>query len=567
MIHIALLYNKSNTFGLKKDVDTFQNALKGTGYFFKAYDPLEPPVSCDIAIHFEVPVHVWIPWAKTNILIVNPEWYVSNEWNSYLDKFNAIFCKDSLTSEYFRNLHSSVHTIRWALPLSNAVLSEGAKQEFVWFLGGSQNKRAMVPTILNVWDTSFPPLTIYATKGFECLEGLASKSNIQFVIKDLTNVEQENLAKSYKGHIGISRAEGFGYTAAEAEQLGAFCILNNLPCYTDLYTDSNSVDILTLPSVKKDVATIVDIETIDKNDLQVQLKQSIEHFQKFHTMDLRKLVSERWNTFSQTLSNLLSKIHTSFEKLVLPPVLVAEKCPSISVVTLVHNRPKFVQNACFNLLTTDYPKEKIEWIVVDDSEPDQSASDRIIHFQQAFPGKVTYIPLVKKTNIGKKRNLGVSRAAHDIVLMMDDDDHYPVTSFRRRVAWLLKDRVPHSCSVCTTIAMYDLLNGKSAVNSPPFDLGLSKRCSEATLTFHKNFWRARGFPEDNIAEGEGFLAGRESEVVEMPPQQIIVAFSHGTNISSRKLPAEAGQGCFWGFEPSFLKFIHGLVGVSVEEDS
>jgi hypothetical protein len=251
----------------------------------------------------------------------------------------------------------------------------------------------------------------------------------------------------------------------------------------------------------------------------------------------------------------------------MPPLLNTPDCPSISIVTLVHNRPKFVQNACFNLLTTDYPKEKIEWVVVDDSEPDQSASDRIIHFQQAFPGKVTYIPLVKKTNVGKKRNLGVSRAAHDIVMMMDDDDHYPVTSFRRRVAWLTKDRVPHSCAVCTTIAMYDLLNGKSAVNSPPFNLRLSKRCSEATLTFFKNFWRSRAFPENDIAEGEGFLVGRESEVVEMPPQQIIVAFSHGTNISSRKLPAEAGQGCFWGFEPSFLKFIHGLVGVSVEQDS
>jgi len=319
------------------------------------------------------------------------------------------------------------------------------------------------------------------------------------------------------------------------------------------------------------------------SDLAVHWETPHGSWLPWSTLSMFRLNSETWSNewtylksqFDLVLEDLdavpiMNSIHEMFlnkDPLPkhMPPLLNTQDCPFISVVTLVHNRPKFVQNACFNLLTTDYPKEKIEWVVVDDSEPDQSASDRIIHFQQAFPGKVTYIPLVKKARVGKKRNLGVSRAAHDIVLMMDDDDHYPVTSFRRRVAWLLKDRVPHSCGVCTTIAMYDLLNGKSAVNSPPFELGVSKRCSEATLTFFKGFWKERQFPESNVAEGEGFLEGREHEVVEMPPQQIIVAFSHGTNISSRKLPAEAGQGCFWGFEPSFLKFIHGLVGVSVDD--
>ena len=273
-----------------------------------------------------------------------------------------------------------------------------------------------------------------------------------------------------------------------------------------------------------------------------------------------------------TMNQLLEQIHEEFLHVIplprhMPPLLNTNDCPPISIITLLHNRPKFAQNACFNLLTTDYPRDKIEWIVVDDSEPDQSASDRIVHFQQGFsPGTVIYIPLVRKTPIGKKRNIGIQRASHDILLMMDDDDHYPVTSFRRRVAWLLKDRVPHECAVCTTLAMYDLKKGLSAVNVPPLSLGLAKRCSEATLTFRRGFWKARPFSESvSISEGEGFLEGRESQVVEMPPQQIIVAFSHGSNISGRTIPESAGQGCFWGFEPSFLKFIHSLVGVVVEE--
>lgn len=251
---------------------------------------------------------------------------------------------------------------------------------------------------------------------------------------------------------------------------------------------------------------------------------------------------------------------------VMPPLLTVEDCPPISILTLVYNRPKFIENACLNLLSTDYPHNKIEWVVVDDSESELSPSNRIIQFQQKFAGTVVYCPLVKKTSIGAKRNLAVERAKNGILLMMDDDDHYPTTSFRRRVAYLLKSRRRYECAVCTTIAMYDLQTGISAVNSPPYGLSLGQRCSEATLTFTREFWKKRPFELVDMAEGEKFLEKRESQVVEMPPQQIIVALSHGSNTSRRKSP-QGNPGCFWGFPRELLEFLHGLVGIKVEDSS
>jgi len=247
----------------------------------------------------------------------------------------------------------------------------------------------------------------------------------------------------------------------------------------------------------------------------------------------------------------------------MPPVLLQDDCVPISIITLVYNRPKFIENACLNLLSTDYPSDKIEWVVVDDSQADLSPSNRVIHFQEQFGGSVVYIPLTKKTSIGEKRNLAIERAKHNIILMMDDDDHYPITSFRRRVAYLLKGMRRYECAVCTSIAMYDLNTGVSAVNVPPYDLSLGQRCSEATLTFTRDFWKMKGFGSVDMAEGEGFLEGREGGVAEMPPQQIIVALSHGTNTSRRKSP-EGKPGCFWGFPRELLEFLHGLVGVKVE---
>jgi hypothetical protein len=251
----------------------------------------------------------------------------------------------------------------------------------------------------------------------------------------------------------------------------------------------------------------------------------------------------------------------------MPPLLNQVDCPPITVITLVHNRPKFIENACLNLLSSDYPRDKIEWLIVDDSAPEQSPSNKIIQFAEKFePGKISYVPLLEKKSIGYKRNLAVEKAAHNILVMMDDDDHYPSTSFRRRVAYLLKGRRSYGCATCTTIAMYDLMKGTSAVNVPPYSLSLGERCSEASMVFTRDFWRARNFEDTNMAEGEKFIQGRESQVVEMPPQQLIVALSHGSNLSGRKMP-DTKPSCFWGFPRPLLEFLHGLVGVKIEEET
>jgi hypothetical protein len=256
-----------------------------------------------------------------------------------------------------------------------------------------------------------------------------------------------------------------------------------------------------------------------------------------------------------------------------PPILQVEDCPPISIVTPTYNRRKLIEIAFHNLMATDYPLDKIEWVVVEDNEDAGAmASDRFMSFQVNCPKiAVKYIPIQGRMTIGQKRNIGVENASHDIIVFMDDDDHYPVTSLRRRVAWLTKARKGgEECggdiAFCTTIALYDLVRGVSAVNVPPYGLPLGKRISEATLTFRKSAWLERKFDEVSIAEGDAWIAGREAVCVEMPPQQIIVAFSHRENVSSRRVPpSETTQvACFWGFPKEYLVFVHRLAGVELE---
>ena len=71
----------------------------------------------------------------------------------------------------------------------------------------------------------------------------------------------------------------------------------------------------------------------------------------------------------------------------------------------------------------------------------------------------------------------------------------------------------------------------------------------------------------SVAEGEAWLDGREGRCIEMPPQQIIVAFSHKGNVSGRRIPGLDVKeiSCFWNFPKEYLIFIHELAGMEVDD--
>lgn len=592
-LKITIVYNKSNTFGLEKDANLLAAAIgkvwKDCGRTIekvRLMDAREYPIASDICIHLEVPVAAWFGWAKTHVMVVNPEWWVK-DWDCYACEFNTwVFKTDSARDRFVSgglcNGDNSV-VLRWTCgdEISGEKGSVDTSKGFVWFCGGSKNKIAAAEAIVPLWKSSWGPLVVYSTQKMKVEDG----DNVRVIVGDLDAKKRAAIAQEYPGHICISTSEGFGYSAAEARAYGAFTVLNTIDTYTELYGGDGSdgigwVRTGDLSYARTPYARFVDWTTMDREELCRELEKVITQYRATDLAALRKSGKDRYaamNTaFYKGVQELFVSIAANADKTAplpkhMPPVLLESDCPPISVVTLTHNRPKFIQNACMNLLMSDYPRDKIEWIVVDDSEATMSPINDVVNFQRTFaPGKVVYVPVNAGTSIGKKRNKGVSSASNDIILMMDDDDHVPITSFRRRVAWLTKYSRKGGvkrAAVCTAIALYDLQKGVSAMNVPPYDLGLSARCSEATLTFTRDFWKERKFADVNMAEGEGFLAGREGEVVEMPPQQIIVALQHGGNLSSRLIPGDASPGCFWGFQKELLVFLHGLVGVSIEDGS
>ena len=564
-LSVNIIYNKSNQYGLNDDalvLERILNVNKPT-----CVDMREPLFHSDINIHLEIPVFSAIPWAYTNILLVNSEQWVY-EYDAYVHAFDALIFRDPVSAEKFRSVYKdsvNIYVIPWCNSWS-LKKDMKKKNEFVCFLAGSTSKYNYVKKIVQHWTTSDPPLTIYTTRP-DFVDGVKG-SNIMVKCEDIDLGGRQRIMASYKGHLVCSEGESFGYAAANAETVGAFTIMNSLPIFEHYYKDgiawlSNEYEEST--KVRYSIAS-------PTSRIRNELDAAFDSFRKTDVDTLRikqDIANKRLDTSCKACIPLLRDITSIIKtrrRVNCPPILLGDECPPISIITPTYNRDKFIEIAFHNLLATDYPRDKIEWIVIEDNEDkEKMASEKIISFQIQSNITLKYIPIEGRMSIGEKRNHGIQNASNDIILFMDDDDHYPVTSFRRRVAWLLngtkKDKgVNIAC--CTTIALYDLQHGTSAVNVPPFDISFGQRISEATLTFRKSAWTERKFSDVSISEGESWVLGREDQVIEMPPQQIIVAFSHNGNKSSRTIPP-GKPACFWGFPKEYLMFIHSLAGVEV----
>lgn len=605
LLHVNIIYNKTNTFGLARDAavlaDLVRAAVPGRIGQVSMLDPREPPKQADVQFHLEHPVYMAVPWAKVNILLVNVEHYKPEAYNSYLPAFDQVWVRDGAARDTIREIvgvgqEDKVQVVRWclgrdgvgeetkkALKAREDSLADRKKAGFVAFLGGSETKASAMEAVLGAWRATDPKLRVYTTRADvgRRLEGVVTNAGlaqtVEVAVRDIPAEERLRLQRYHAAHLIVSAGEGFGYVAAEAEAVGAFTVHTGLPVFKYYYGDEELTGVAYLGVREGSTRGMYDVDT---ERLRSDLERAFLRFYDYDADDMRVRLAVARNRWEEAIVSAEGPVKRLVESLGesgqrnLPPVLMPDDCPPITVLTLTYNRRKYIDLAMLNLLITDYPRAKLEWLVVEDSDDqEKAASDKILKFAADHPDiTVSYLPLAKKTAIGEKRNLGLARAAHDIIVTMDDDDYYPTTSFRRRVGWLTKGSFGPGLSMkpravaCTMLAMYDLMSGKSAVNVPPWDIQLGARVSEASMAFYKSFWTDRSFPSVNIAEGEGWVAGREDEVLEIPPQQIIVALSHDSNLSSRKIPAEAPVSCFWGFDRELLVFLHGLAGVKIEEE-
>jgi glycosyltransferase involved in cell wall biosynthesis len=205
--------------------------------------------------------------------------------------------------------------------------------------------------------------------------------------------------------------------------------------------------------------------------------------------------------------------------------------PFVSVCTPTFNRRPFIPYMimCFNHQT--YPKDRIEWIIIDDG------TDPIGDIVTQIP-QVKYFYYDEKMLLGKKRNLMHSKCNGDIIVYMDDDDYYPPERISHAVDTLLQNP---KYLFAGSSEMHIYYGSKNAIyQCGPY---APYHSTAATFAFRKELLSQTSYNEENaLAEETKFTKGFSIPLVQLDSLKTILVFSHKHNsLNKEKLLENPSQ--------------------------
>lgn len=198
------------------------------------------------------------------------------------------------------------------------------------------------------------------------------------------------------------------------------------------------------------------------------------------------------------------------------------KQPFVSICTPTFNRRPFIPMAikCFDHQT--YPKDKMEWIIIDDGT--DKIEDLVSHIPQ-----VKYFKYDEKLTLGKKRNISNEKAKGDIIIYMDDDDYYPPERVKHAVDTLRSSKA--LCAGSSSMFIY-FKHIDKMLQFGPYGPNHS---TAATFAFKRELLNKTRFDEESsVAEERKFLKDYTIPFVQLESLKTILVFSHNQNSFDKK---------------------------------
>jgi len=204
-------------------------------------------------------------------------------------------------------------------------------------------------------------------------------------------------------------------------------------------------------------------------------------------------------------------------------ISINKELPFVSVCTPTFNRRPFIEYMIKCFLNQDYPKDKMEWIIIDDGT--DKISDLIKDVKC-----VKYYKYDNKMSLGKKRNIMHEKSKGDIIVYMDDDDYYPPERVSHAVITLLKD--PKAlCAGSSEIYIY-FKHIQKLYQFGPYS---PNHATAGTFAFKKELLKDHSYEDGAaLAEEKHFLKNYTVPFVQLDPLKTILVISHNQNTFDKK---------------------------------
>lgn len=203
--------------------------------------------------------------------------------------------------------------------------------------------------------------------------------------------------------------------------------------------------------------------------------------------------------------------------------------PFVSICTPTFNRRLFIPILIKCIEHQTYPKDKIEWIIVDDGT--DKIFDIVCNLKFV---KIKYVRLERKMSLGKKRNICHRYCVGKIIINMDDDDYYPEERISHAVNTLRNS--PNALCAGSSIMFTYFSHINKIYKFGPYGKNHS---TAATFAFKRELLLKTAYDDYScIAEEKFFLKNYTIPFVQLDSMKTILVFSHPYNSFDKKFLLE-----------------------------
>ncbi len=199
--------------------------------------------------------------------------------------------------------------------------------------------------------------------------------------------------------------------------------------------------------------------------------------------------------------------------------------PFVSICTPTFNRRPFIPYMIKCFQSQDYPKDRMEWIIIDDG------TDKIEDLVKDIP-QVKYFAYETKMCLGEKRNIMHEKTRGDFIVYMDDDDFYPPDRVSHAIE-KLKANPQALCAGSSEMYIY-FKHIRKMYQFGPYG---PNHATAATFAFRRELLKDHRYNNKaSLAEEKAFLKDYSVPFVQLDSLKSILVFSHEHNtFDKRKL--------------------------------
>jgi glycosyltransferase involved in cell wall biosynthesis len=210
----------------------------------------------------------------------------------------------------------------------------------------------------------------------------------------------------------------------------------------------------------------------------------------------------------------------------MPPTISPQRerdYPFVSLITPTYNRRTFIPKLIEMVRNQTYPKDRFEWIVLDDGA--DPVEDLFTATAAQLPPNFRYIRETEKKNIGAKRNRLNQEGKGEIFVAMDDDDYYPPERISHAVQ-KLKANPKVELAGSSEIYMY-YTDIKTIYKLGPYN---PNHATNGTMAWRRSYAKTHTYDESvTHAEEKSFLEDYKHPMVQLDPRKVMLVLSHSEN--------------------------------------